>query len=102
MAHTKEHIKKEWLKSHYKNTNKKPGRKFFIYHTNNNKIILLKGNTKFWYGVMNFVQMYILESYAIQQKTMFVAVEIESSDEIVDNKLFRLYSALSRFILLYL
>ena len=27
----------------------------------------IKGNTKFWYGVMNLVQMNILEAYAILQ-----------------------------------
>ena len=39
-----------------------------------------KGNTKFWYGVMNLVQMNILEAYAIlQYSVIVVAVEIESS-----------------------
>ena len=38
-----------------------------------------KGNTKFWYGVMNLVQMNILEAYAIlQYSVIVVAVEIES------------------------
>ena len=38
-----------------------------------------KGNTKFWYGVMNLVQMKILEAYAIQQYSVIVvAVESES------------------------
>ena len=35
--------------------------------------------TKFWYGVMHFVQINILEAYAILQYSMIVvAVEIES------------------------
>ena len=39
----------------------------------------IKGNTKFWYGVMNLVQMNILEAYAIlQYSVIVVAVEIES------------------------
>ena len=43
------------------------------------KQIFLKGNTKFWYGVMNLVQMNILEAYAIlQYSVIVVAVEIES------------------------
>jgi hypothetical protein len=38
-----------------------------------------QGNTKFWYGGMNLVQMNILEAYAILQYSMIiVAVEIES------------------------
>ena len=42
-------------------------------------IIIFKGNTKFWYGVMNSVQMNILGAYAIQQYSVIVfAVEIES------------------------
>ena len=32
----------------------------------------LKGNTKFWYGVMNLVQMNILEAYAIIQYSVIV------------------------------
>ena len=40
---------------------------------------LLKGNTKFWYEVMNLVQMNILEAFAIlQYSAIVVAVEIES------------------------
>ena len=39
----------------------------------------LKGITKFWYGVMNLVQMNILEAYTIlQYSVIVVAVEIES------------------------
>ena len=39
----------------------------------------VKGNRKFWYGVMNLVQMNILEAYAIlQYSVIVVAVEIES------------------------
>ena len=39
----------------------------------------LKGITKFWYGVMNLVQINILEAYAFLQYTLIVvAVEIES------------------------
>ena len=39
----------------------------------------LKGNTKFWYGVINLVQMNILQAYAILQKSgIVVAVDIES------------------------
>ena len=39
----------------------------------------IKGITKFWYGVMNLVQMNILQAYAILQYLMIVvAVEIES------------------------
>ena len=38
-----------------------------------------KGNAKFWYGVMNLVQMNILEAYAILQYSVnVVAVEIDS------------------------
>ena len=38
-----------------------------------------KGNTKFWYGVMNLVQMNILEAYTIlQYSVIVVAVEIDS------------------------
>ena len=38
-----------------------------------------KGNKKFWYGVMNSVQMNILEAYAILQYSVtVVAVEIGS------------------------
>ena len=41
--------------------------------------MLIKVNTKFWYGVMNLVQMNILEAYAIlQYLVIVVAVEIES------------------------
>ena len=40
---------------------------------------MLKGNTKFWYGVMHLVGMNISEAYAIQQYSVIaVAVEIES------------------------
>ena len=39
----------------------------------------VKGNTKFWYGVMRLVQMNIFERYAIlQYSVIVVAVEIES------------------------
>ena len=39
----------------------------------------IKGNAKFWYGVINLVQMNILEAYAIlQYSEIDVAVEIES------------------------
>ena len=39
----------------------------------------LKGITKFWYGVMNLVQINILEAYAfLQYSLIVVAVEIES------------------------
>ena len=39
----------------------------------------LKGITKFWYGVMNLVQINILEAYAFLQYTLIVvAVKIES------------------------
>ena len=39
----------------------------------------LKGNTKFWYGVMNLVQMKILDAYEILQYSVIaVAVEIKS------------------------
>ena len=39
----------------------------------------LKGITKFWYGVMNLVQINILEAYAFLQYTLIVVtVEIES------------------------
>ena len=42
-------------------------------------ILDVKGNTKFWYGVMNLVQMNILEAYAIlQYSVIVVAVKIES------------------------
>ena len=42
-------------------------------------IYYLKGNTKFWYGVMNLVKMNILEAYAIlQYSVIVVTVEIES------------------------
>ena len=41
--------------------------------------VSVKGNTKFWYGVMNLVQMNILEAYAIlQYSEIVVEVEIES------------------------
>ena len=41
--------------------------------------LFIKGNTKFWYGVMNLVQMNILEAYTILQYSVIVfAVEIES------------------------
>ena len=40
---------------------------------------MLKGNTKLLYGVMNLVEMNILEAYAILQYSVIdVAVEIES------------------------
>ena len=40
---------------------------------------MFKGNTKFWYGVMNLVQMNILEAYTIlQYSVIVVAVEIDS------------------------
>ena len=39
----------------------------------------VKGITKFWYGVMNLVQMNILKPYAILQYSVIVlAVEIRS------------------------
>ena len=40
----------------------------------------IKGNTKFWYWVMNLVQMNILEAYMRSYNIQwpFVAVEIES------------------------
>ena len=39
----------------------------------------IKGNTKFWYGVMNLVQMNILEAYTIlQYSVIVVAIEIDS------------------------
>ena len=42
-------------------------------------IILIKGITKFWYGVMNLVQINILEAYAfLQYSLIVVAVEIKS------------------------
>ena len=48
-----------------------------MYHFSSYKVV--KGNTKFWYGVMNLVQMNILEAYAIlQYSVIVVAVEIES------------------------
>ena len=41
--------------------------------------LILKGITKFWYGVMNLVQINILEAYAFPQyPVIVVAVEIES------------------------
>ena len=41
--------------------------------------LLFKGITKFWYGVMNLVQINILEAYAfLQYSLIVVAVEIES------------------------
>ena len=41
--------------------------------------INLKGITKFWYGVMNLVQINILEAYAFLQCSLIVvAVEIKS------------------------
>ena len=41
--------------------------------------VCIKGNTKFWYGVMNLVQMNTLEAHAIlQYSVIVVAVEIES------------------------
>ena len=40
---------------------------------------IVEGITKFWYGVMNLVQMNILEAYTIlQYSVIVVAVEIES------------------------
>ena len=48
---------------------------------------------------MNLIPMNILEAYAIlQYSVIVVAVEIES--EVMKNKLFMLYSSLSRLILL--
>ena len=42
-------------------------------------ISVIKGNTKFWYGVMNLVQINISEAYAIlQYSVIVVAVETES------------------------
>ena len=42
-------------------------------------LFAFKGITKFWYGVMNLVQINILEAYAFLQYTLIVvAVEIES------------------------
>ena len=39
----------------------------------------LKGITKFWYGVMDLVQINILEAYGfLQYSLIVVAVEIES------------------------
>ena len=39
----------------------------------------VKGNTKFWYGVMNLVQINILKAYVIlQYSVIVVAVKIES------------------------
>ena len=41
--------------------------------------LFLKGITKFWYGVMNSVQIKILKAYAfLQYSLIVVAVEIES------------------------
>ena len=41
--------------------------------------LTLKGITKFWHGVMNLVQINILEAYAfLQYSLIVVAVEIES------------------------
>ena len=58
--------------------------------------IYIKGITKFWYGVMNLVQINILEAYAFLQYSLIVVpVEIESK-EIINNKPFMLYSSLSR------
>ena len=43
------------------------------------KTVFLKGNTKFWYGVMNLIQMDIMEAYVIlQYSRIVVAIEIES------------------------
>ena len=43
------------------------------------RIVYLPFKTKFWYKVMNLVQMKILEAYAILQYSMIVVtVEIES------------------------
>ena len=42
-------------------------------------LILIKGNTKFWHGVMNLVEMNILEAYAIlQYSVIVVAVDMVS------------------------
>ena len=42
-------------------------------------MITVKGNTKFWYGVMNLVQVNVLEAYAVlQYSVIVVAVGIES------------------------
>ena len=38
----------------------------------------VKGNTKFWYGVMNLVQMNMLEAI-LQYSVIVVAVEIKSN-----------------------
>ena len=51
----------------------------------------VKGNTKFLYGVMNLIQMNRLEAYAILQYSVIVVAV-----EILNNKLFMLYSSLSR------
>ena len=49
------------------------------FNSFNSEILNVKGITKFWYGVMNLVQMNILETYAIlQYSVIVVAVEIES------------------------
>ena len=54
-----------------------------VYYLRRNMI--LKGIPKFWYRVMNMVQMNILELYAILQYSVIVTVEIES-------KMMKLYS----------
>ena len=68
-------------------------------HTYNVMLLVLwslKGITKFWYGVMNLVQINILEAYAFLHYSLIVVpVEIESK-VIINNKLFMLYSSLSR------
>ena len=49
----------------------------FLFRVYNKR---LKGNPKFLYGVMNLVQMNILEAYAVSQYSVIVvAVEIESN-----------------------
>ena len=51
----------------------------FIFVESQKGINRLKGNTKFWYGVMNLVQMNILQAYAILQYSVIVVeVEIDS------------------------
>ena len=51
----------------------------YYLHCGRYLLLNFKGNTKFRYGVMNLVQMNILEAYAIlQYSVIVVAVEIES------------------------
>ena len=50
-----------------------------IYHSIPSFRTSIKGITKFWYGVMNLVQINILEAYAFLQYSLIVVpVEIES------------------------